>query len=140
MVGKRGQGGQGREDVRVRVHVRVHVRVQTFGLGTSFFIPLPPKPSLPLPLSLAPSLLSLSLCPAPPLATFYIMPTYALCNTAVPLGGIMAAGAGAAARHATVAPAFGVGAGLLIGKPIGIYGSTWLATKLGIADMPPGEW
>ena len=28
--------------------------------------------------------------------------------------------------------------GLLIGKPLGIFGFTWLADKLGIASMPTG--
>lgn len=73
-----------------------------------------------------------------PLATFFIMPAFALANTAVNFGGGLAAGAGAAARHSAVAPALGIGAGLLIGKPLGIFGSTWLATKLGIAEMPAG--
>ena len=73
-----------------------------------------------------------------PLATFFIMPAFALANTAVNFGGGLAAGAGAAARYSAVAPAMGIGAGLLIGKPLGIFGSTWLATKLGIAEMPSG--
>lgn len=71
-----------------------------------------------------------------PLSTFFIMPAFALANTAVPLGGLRAAAAGSAA--ATVAPAVGIGLGLLIGKPLGIFGSTWLAIKLGAAQMPEG--
>ena len=71
-----------------------------------------------------------------PLSTFFIMPAFALANTAVPLGGIFGGGAGSVA--ATVAPALGIGAGLLLGKPLGIFGATWLAIKLGIAQMPSG--
>ena len=68
------------------------------------------------------------------------MPLFALANTAVPLGSALGgAFGGAAARHASVAPAAGVGAGLLIGKPLGIFGSTWLATRLGVAQMPQGS-
>ena len=74
-----------------------------------------------------------------PLSTFFIMPTFALANTAVPLGGIAASSAGAAMKFAAVVPAAGVSTGLLIGKPLGIFGSTWLAIKLGVAQMPTGE-
>ncbi|KAJ1632643.1 Na+/H+ antiporter 1-domain-containing protein [Pavlovales sp. CCMP2436] len=68
-----------------------------------------------------------------PLATFVIMPVFALANTAVPLGEALSASALTA-----LAPAAGIGAGLLIGKPLGIFGFTWLATRFGIADMPKG--
>lgn len=71
-----------------------------------------------------------------PLSTFFIMPAFALANTAVPLGGLRAAAAGAAST--TVAPAAGIGLGLLLGKPLGIFGATWLAIKLGAAQMPEG--
>ena len=71
-----------------------------------------------------------------PLSTFFIMPAFALANTAVPLGGLRAAAAGSAAS--TVAPAAGIGLGLLLGKPLGIFGATWLAIKLGVAQMPEG--
>ena len=32
----------------------------------------------------------------------------------------------------------GIAAGLFIGKQIGIFGSTWIAVKLGIGEMPQG--
>ena len=68
-----------------------------------------------------------------PLSTFGIMPLFALANTGIPLMGVMKGvsgpGAGAAA---------GIAAGLVLGKPLGIFGFTWLATKLNIADMPTG--
>ena len=74
-----------------------------------------------------------------PLSTFFIMPAFALANTAVPLGGSLLAGMkGAAAQHGAVAPAAGISAGLLLGKPLGIFGATLLATKVGVAPLPPG--
>lgn len=65
-----------------------------------------------------------------PFSTFFIMPLFALCNTAVRFGG------GAAAAAAANVPALGITLGLLLGKPIGIFGFTWLSTKLGFAEMP----
>merc|ERR1712087_39575 len=72
-----------------------------------------------------------------PLSTFFIMPLFALANTAVKLGAAEGAGAAAGAA-ASVAPAVGIGAGLLIGKPLGIFGFTWLAKQLNIAAFPAG--
>jgi len=65
-----------------------------------------------------------------PLSCFFIMPTFALANTAVKLGGGVVA--------ASVAPAAGIGAGLLLGKPLGIFAFTMLACKLGLASLPTG--
>ena len=70
-----------------------------------------------------------------PLSTFFIMPVFALANTAVPLGGLFA---GAIAVAASLGPAAGIGLGLLLGKPLGIFGATWLACRLGVAQMPAG--
>ena len=50
-----------------------------------------------------------------PLSTFFIMPAFALANTAVPLGGIFGGGAGSTA--ATVAPARGRGMRLARMRP-----------------------
>jgi NhaA family Na+:H+ antiporter len=78
-----------------------------------------------------------------PLSTFFIMPLFALANTAIPLGAIPAAGASAAAAAkaaaaASVAPALGIGAGLLLGKPLGIFTFSLLAAKLNLASLPAG--
>ena len=75
-----------------------------------------------------------------PFTALGVMPLFALANTAVKLGGgaaSSAAGAAAAASAAasSVTPAVGIAAGLLIGKPLGIFGFTWLADKLGIAKV-----
>jgi len=64
------------------------------------------------------------------LSTFAIMPLFALANTAVKLGGLSAGTA--------LAPAMGIGMGLLIGKPLGIAAFTLLSCKLGIANLPEG--
>lgn len=73
-----------------------------------------------------------------PFSAFFIMPAFALANTAVRVGGGAAAVVPAATALASTAAARGIAAGLLIGKPLGIVGSTWLADKLGIAAMPEG--
>lgn len=80
-----------------------------------------------------------------PISTFFIMPLFALANTAVPLGSAATASASAAAAAAakaataaSVAPALGIGAGLLIGKPLGIFLFSLLATKTGLAALPAG--
>jgi NhaA family Na+:H+ antiporter len=77
-----------------------------------------------------------------PISTFFIMPLFALANTAVPLRGLPAAGASAAAaaaaKTASFAPALGIGAGLLLGKPIGIFTFSLLAAKLNLAALPAG--
>ncbi|KAL3932145.1 MAG: hypothetical protein SGPRY_000823 [Prymnesium sp.] len=74
-----------------------------------------------------------------PLSCFFIMPLFALANTAVKLGGGVVA--------ESIAPAAGIGAGLLIvpllscrlaGKPIGIFCFTMLACKIGLASLPSG--
>jgi NhaA family Na+:H+ antiporter len=70
-----------------------------------------------------------------PFSSFLIMPLFALANTAVQLGG---SAAGAVTSAASVPVALGISAGLLLGKPLGIFGFTWLADKLGIASMPAG--
>ena len=72
-----------------------------------------------------------------PFTSFIVMPLFALANTAVSLGGGAAAGS-AATVAASVPVALGISAGLLIGKPLGIFGFTWLADKLGLASMPAG--
>ena len=73
-----------------------------------------------------------------PLSAFFIMPAFALANTAVRFGSGAAVAIPAATAAASSAAAAGIAAGLLVGKPLGIFGSTWLASKLGVASMPVG--
>ncbi len=62
---------------------------------------------------------------------FWIMSLFALANAGVPLGGD-ASGASLIGRVS-----IGVALGLVIGKPVGILLTTWLATRLG-ATLPSG--
>ncbi len=61
-----------------------------------------------------------------PWVAFAIMPIFALAN----------AGVVVEASAFTNSVAWAIGAGLLIGKPVGILGMSWLAVRLGIAQRP----
>lgn len=60
-----------------------------------------------------------------------IMPIFALANAGVVLGAVRLNGA-----SGTVA--LGVGLGLLLGKPLGVVGLSWLSVKLRLARLPAG--
>ncbi|MER3402518.1 MAG: Na+/H+ antiporter NhaA [Armatimonadota bacterium] len=62
---------------------------------------------------------------------FLIMPIFALANAGVALGG------GSAVEWSNRA-LWGIVLGLLLGKPIGIVGFSWLAIRLGITQLPKG--
>jgi Na+:H+ antiporter, NhaA family len=65
---------------------------------------------------------------------FGIMPLFAFANAGVPMGQISLGGD---ARWVFL----GVGIGLAIGKPLGIFGFSWLAARVGAAALPRGvEW
>jgi NhaA family Na+:H+ antiporter len=61
---------------------------------------------------------------------FFILPLFALVNTAISLQ------FDTQALHPSLL--FGIVLGLLIGKPLGISAFSWLATKMGIAQLPKG--
>lgn len=64
--------------------------------------------------------------------SFFIMPLFALSNAGVALGG-------EAVRSAFASPiTYGVMLGLILGKPIGITGFSYLAVRLGFAALPAG--
>jgi Na+:H+ antiporter, NhaA family len=63
-----------------------------------------------------------------PWVSFGIMPLFALANSGVRLGG------GGAFDHPLVIG--GVVLGLVIGKPLGIVGFTWVAIRAGLAERP----
>jgi NhaA family Na+:H+ antiporter len=63
-----------------------------------------------------------------PWVAFAIMPLFALANAGVVIDP-------AAASHSV---ALAVGAGLVLGKPVGIVLFSWLAVRLGIAELPSG--
>jgi NhaA family Na+:H+ antiporter len=63
-----------------------------------------------------------------PWISFAIMPIFALANAGVPI-----------ARGGFVDPiALAVASGLVIGKPVGILGFSWLAVRVRVAALPPG--
>ncbi len=66
---------------------------------------------------------------------FFIMPLFAFANAGVSLGGLDLELAGATACF------MGITFGLAVGKPAGIFGLSWLATKLGLCELPRGvDW
>lgn len=66
-----------------------------------------------------------------PWVAFLILPVFAFANA-----GVSFAGAG---LNALVAPlSLGIAAGLVVGKQVGIFGACWLATRTGMATLPPG--
>eukprot|EP00930_Biecheleria_cincta_P104861 TRINITY_DN9731_c0_g1_i1.p1 TRINITY_DN9731_c0_g1~~TRINITY_DN9731_c0_g1_i1.p1 ORF type:complete len:523 (+),score=81.99 TRINITY_DN9731_c0_g1_i1:23-1570(+) len=58
-----------------------------------------------------------------------VLPIFALANCAVSFSGGSAA---------SLAAPFGICAGLLVGKPLGVFLSTYIAVKLKVASMPTG--
>ncbi len=71
-----------------------------------------------------------------PWVAFLILPVFALANAGVPIdqGG---AEAGAESMWSSRAM-WGVVLGLLIGKPVGVFGFAWVAQKMGIGMLPEG--
>ncbi len=67
-----------------------------------------------------------------PFTNFIILPLFALANAGVTLTGYDLSVL--AVQPVTI----GIFAGLLVGKTLGISAATWLATRLGIADLPAG--
>lgn len=66
-----------------------------------------------------------------PWVAFGIMPIFALANAGVVVAGSFS--------HALAhPPSLGIIAGLVLGKPIGIFGLSWLAVKTGLASLPDG--
>jgi NhaA family Na+:H+ antiporter len=63
-----------------------------------------------------------------PYVAFFIMPVFALANAGVELGA-------GGFRHGV---ALAAAAGLVLGKPIGVFAFSWLAVRLGVARLPDG--
>jgi NhaA family Na+:H+ antiporter len=68
-----------------------------------------------------------------PLSAYVVLPVFALANAGVDLGG-----SGGMADAVTSRVALGVGAGLVLGKPLGILLACVVASRLGIARLPAG--
>jgi Na+:H+ antiporter, NhaA family len=64
-----------------------------------------------------------------PWVAFLVLPVFALFNAGVSLSG---------ESSLSGSVALGILLGLLLGKPVGVLGFSWLATKLGIASLPEG--
>ncbi len=85
-----------------------------------------------------------------PWSAFLIVPLFALANAGVVIGGGHAQPAPAEASQAAAAAgggivamllsakSLGIIAGLVIGKPVGIFLFTWFAVKVGIGTLPTG--
>lgn len=72
-----------------------------------------------------------------PWVAFLILPVFALANAGVPLEA-GTEGEGAASVWSSRA-LWGVVLGLLIGKPVGVFGFAWIAQKIGIGMLPEGS-
>lgn len=64
-----------------------------------------------------------------PVVTFLILPLFALANAGVSLSGV-----GPEALSGGIA--LGIIVGLVLGKPLGIVSFTWIAVRIGVADLP----
>jgi len=62
---------------------------------------------------------------------FFVMPVFALANAGVALGG-------EGGLNWTSRVIWGIALGLLVGKPLGITLFSWLAVRLGLAQLPQG--
>ena len=62
---------------------------------------------------------------------FFILPLFALANTAIIIKPEMASGLGSSLG-------LGIMLGLLVGKPVGIFGACWLLVRKKIAELPRG--
>lgn len=66
-----------------------------------------------------------------PIVVFGITPVFALANAGVYLGGDTLS-------QFDTSVALGIGLGLLIGKPVGVFLATWLSSKSGLCQLPKG--
>lgn len=65
-----------------------------------------------------------------PVSAYVVLPVFALANAGVDLGG------GALGDAVTSTVGLGIGAGLVIGKPLGIVAASFLAVRLGLGRLP----
>jgi len=66
-----------------------------------------------------------------PWVGFFIMPVFALANAGVAIGG-------GVVESLTQPVSLGILGGLVLGKPIGVVGASWLAVRTGVAELPQG--
>lgn len=67
-----------------------------------------------------------------PWSAYVVLPLFALASAGIPLSA-------GSIRHAATNPiAIGIAAGLVIGKPVGVFGATWAAVRLRLGVLPDG--
>src|SRR5512143_2016165 len=66
-----------------------------------------------------------------PWVAFGVLPLFAVANAGVPLAGM-------SLRHILHPVPLGILAGLVLGKPVGVLGLSWIATKARLAALPEG--
>jgi NhaA family Na+:H+ antiporter len=66
-----------------------------------------------------------------PWVMFAVVPVFAFANAGVPLAGL-------APSALLESVPLGIALGLFIGKPLGVFGASWLAVKTGLARLPAG--
>ncbi|USD61709.1 Na+/H+ antiporter NhaA [Vibrio sp. SCSIO 43140] len=94
------------------------------GVVLGFAIPLNGKPGEHSPLKHLEHALH-------PYVAFGILPIFAFANAGISLEGVSMSGL-------TSMLPLGIAAGLLIGKPLGIFTFSWAAVKMGVAKLPAG--
>lgn len=67
-----------------------------------------------------------------PWVAYGVMPLFALANAGVSVGGVNLFAGGA---HLAM---LGIGLALVVGKPLGVVGATWLMVRMGWCRLPPG--
>jgi NhaA family Na+:H+ antiporter len=67
-----------------------------------------------------------------PWVAYGVMPLFALANAGVSVGSVNLFAGGA---HLTM---LGIGLALVVGKPLGVVGATWLMVRMGWCRLPPG--
>lgn len=70
-----------------------------------------------------------------PWVSYFVLPLFALSNAGVNIDASVG-------RQALESPlAWGIAAGLVLGKPLGLLGGAWVVLRLGLAKLPPPvEW
>ena len=94
------------------------------GVALAFFIPLRAAEGEESPLKQLEQTLH-------PWVAFGVLPIFALANAGVPLAGM-------SPRDAFHPVPLGILTGLVLGKPIGVLGLSWIATKARLAALPEG--